>query len=144
MLTTKRFKLYLKLAQSSISWDHSIKVPQVNSTITKINATLFNNNPLFINKKGNRSTNSTSKIKNTIEIRKKCMEKGDRDLVCGTKPHSKGLSFSESYSVFILRINENMKIITLRTTNIIINSNKILITKYNNPSDKCGRMRCYN
>jgi hypothetical protein len=45
---------------------------------------------------GKIRTSSTSKIKNTIAIRKKRSERGRRGIDLGVNPHSKGLLFSRS------------------------------------------------
>ncbi len=47
-------------------------------------------------RKGNIKTNSTSKIKKIIAIRKKRIVKGNRALNLGLNPHSKGLIFSKT------------------------------------------------
>ena len=46
-------------------------------------------------KKGNIKTNSTSKIKKIIEIKKNRIVKGRRALNLGLNPHSNGLIFSK-------------------------------------------------
>jgi len=43
---------------------------------------------------GNKIINSTSKMRNTREIRKNRIEKGSRALNIGVNPHSKGDIFS--------------------------------------------------
>ena len=104
MVTTKCLKLCLKLAQSRSVWDHSRYVPQVNKiTIAKNRALDVGARDEF-NRKGKSKTSSTSKIRNTIAIKKKWVEKGLRDLVWGINPHSKGLSFSDSQNDFMLKI----------------------------------------
>jgi len=45
---------------------------------------------------GNKSTISTSKIRKIIEIRKNRKEKGRREELLGSNPHSKGEFFSRS------------------------------------------------
>jgi len=45
---------------------------------------------------GNNRTISTSKIKKIIEIRKNRKEKGRREELLGSNPHSKGEFFSRS------------------------------------------------
>ena len=45
---------------------------------------------------GKINTNSTSKIKNTIAIKKNRKDKGSRGADLGVNPHSKGLLFSRS------------------------------------------------
>jgi len=76
---------------------------------------------------GNRITNSTSKIKKRIVIKKKCKEKGLRDLFWGINPHSKGSVLSSSNKDFFLRkpaiVNTsppNVKVRTKKEDNIII------------------------
>lgn len=49
---------------------------------------------------GNRRAISTSKIKKITAIRKNWIEKGIREDLIGSNPHSKGLLFSRSISVF--------------------------------------------
>ena len=44
--------------------------------------------------KGNKITSSTSKTRNTKEIKKNRIENGRRALYMGVKPHSKGDIFS--------------------------------------------------
>lgn len=55
---------------------------------------------MLIRASGSRIATSTSKIKNTIVIKKKRREKGIRALLKGSKPHSKGLNFSRSFKDF--------------------------------------------
>lgn len=69
---------------------------------------------------------STSKIKKIIVIKKNRREKGSRDDVFGSKPHSNGDDFSRSEKVFFDR-NE-AKIITIDEIIIII----IVINKIEN------------
>lgn len=45
---------------------------------------------------GKIKTNSTSKIRKTIAIRKKRRDRGKRGVDLGVKPHSNGLLFSRS------------------------------------------------
>lgn len=46
---------------------------------------------------------STSKIKKIIAIKKKCKEKGNRDELKGSNPHSNGEFFSRSLIIFFDR-----------------------------------------
>ena len=55
----------------------------------------------MIKPKGNKIEISISKIKNTIAIRKNRIEKGIREVFLGSKPHSKGETFSRSKIVFL-------------------------------------------
>lgn len=65
---------------------------------------------------GKISAISTSKIKKITAIKKKCNEKGIRDELNGSNPHSKGDDFSRSINLFF-EIKER----------IIINKIKIVI-----------------
>ena len=60
---------------------------------------------------GNKRISSTSKIKNTREIKKNRMEKGIRALNLGVNPHSKGLIFSRLKIIFFLNISPSAIII---------------------------------
>ena len=70
---------------------------------------------------------STSKIKKITAIKKNWREKGIRDDLIGSNPHSNGLLFSRSVSVFfeinLTKIIINIEIIIIRVLIII----KILI-----------------
>lgn len=55
---------------------------------------------------------STSKIKKIIIIKKKRIEKGNREEFIGSNPHSNGDLFSRSLNVFFERIEA--KIITIK------------------------------
>lgn len=59
--------------------------------------------------RGNINTNSTSKIKKIKAIKKKRIEKGNRALNLGEKPHSKGLSFSRSEENFFPKTIPNLQ-----------------------------------
>ena len=61
-------------------------------------------------KKGNINTNSTSKIKKIIAIKKNRIVKGKRALNFGLKPHSKGLIFSNSNEYFLPKLFPSNKI----------------------------------
>lgn len=83
---------------------------------------------------GINKTISTSKIKKIIVIRKNRSEKGNRDELLGSKPHSKGDDFSRSTIVFfdnieaiIIVIIEIHKIII----DIVIKDNIIYINLFN-------------
>lgn len=67
---------------------------------------------------------STSKIKKIIAIKKKRIEKGNRDEFIGENPHSKGESFSRSMIFFLDKIDES--IITIKA---IINRKKAIKNK---------------
>lgn len=54
---------------------------------------------------------STSKIKKIIAIKKNCREKGSREELNGSKPHSNGEFFSRSLIIFFDKIVA--KIITI-------------------------------
>jgi hypothetical protein len=77
---------------------------------------------------GNIKAISTSKIKKINAIKKNCNEKGNRDELNGSNPHSKGEFFSRSKIIFFEIIDEI--IITIKEINsvviIIINSIKII------------------
>ena len=127
MLTTKCYKLYQKFLQSNIFWDHSYNSPNSKriKRIIKINQEISIEDR--VTNKGNNRTNSTSKIKNKIAIRKKWIEKYDRELLWGINPHSKGLSFSWSSYIFFFKennktnkINLNLPITITRLVNIKI------------------------
>ena len=62
-------------------------------------------------RKGNINTNSTSKIKKIIAIRKNRIVKGSRALNLGLNPHSKGLIFSNLKRYFFLKTFPNSKTI---------------------------------
>lgn len=53
---------------------------------------------------GRSRVSSTSKIINTIAIKKKCRENGRRAKFLGSKPHSNGLDFSRSIISFLVVI----------------------------------------
>lgn len=74
---------------------------------------------------------STSKIKKIIEIKKNWREKGKREDLFGSNPHSKGDAFSRSNLVFLEIRNDRIKRIIQR---MIINKKiklkeKIIYTK---------------
>lgn len=73
---------------------------------------------------------STSKIKKITAIKKNCNEKGNRDLVFGSNPHSNGLLFSRSLKVFF--DNSDAMIIITRTKVIIVNPIIIINIIYTN------------
>lgn len=65
-------------------------------------------------------TISISKIRNSTAIRKNWEEKGIRDDLFGSKPHSKGDIFSRSIIVFFLIIVHNIiKIIEIEVAKIM-------------------------
>lgn len=68
---------------------------------------------------GNINAISTSKIKKIIAIKKNWIEKGNRDELKGSNPHSKGVFFSRSKIVFLDKILA--KIITIIAIKVIIN-----------------------
>lgn len=75
---------------------------------------------------------STSKIKKIIAIRKNRSEKGNRDDLLGSNPHSKGEHFSRSINDF-LDINDANIITTteiIKIVNIIAKIEKIIYTKF--------------
>ena len=76
-------------------------------------------------KKGNIKTNSTSKIKKIIAIKKNRIVKGNRALNFGLNPHSKGLIFSKLKIIFFLKILPKAKI-----KNLNINLIRIIKKKY--------------
>lgn len=76
-------------------------------------------------KKGNIKTNSTSKIKKIIEIKKNRIVNGNRALNFGLNPHSNGLIFSKLNKYFLLNRFPNLK-----TTNLRNSLNIITIIKY--------------
>ncbi len=51
---------------------------------------------------------SISKIKKTIAIKKNRIEKGIREVFLGSKPHSKGETFSRSKIVFLENNADNI------------------------------------
>lgn len=59
---------------------------------------------------------STSKIKKIIAIKKNCNEKGKRDDLIGSNPHSKGDAFSRSIKDFFDKIEAS----NITTIEIII------------------------
>lgn len=61
---------------------------------------------------------STSKIKKMIAIKKKCKEKGSRDELNGSNPHSNGEFFSRSLIIFFDKLVA--RIITIKAIIIII------------------------
>jgi len=74
------------------------KISPISSTNKKINRCTIKLGVLKITNfetTGKSSTVSTSKIKKIITNMKNRMENGLRELVKGSKPHSKGLLFSE-------------------------------------------------
>lgn len=60
--------------------------------------------------RGKIRANSTSKIKKITAIKKKFKEKGSREEVLGSNPHSNGLLFSRSEKVFL---DDKFKIINI-------------------------------
>jgi len=65
-------------------------------------------------KKGNKRTNSTSKIKNSRVIKKNRIEKGNRALSLLENPHSKGLNLFRSWKVFCDKTNASRPTILAR------------------------------
>lgn len=53
---------------------------------------------------GNNKIISISKIKNKSANKKNCIENGDRELLIGSNPHSKEVSFAHSNRQFWLTI----------------------------------------
>lgn len=76
---------------------------------------------------------STSKIKKIIVIIKNCREKGNREEVWGSNPHSKGEYFSRSVFFFfeiIIEIKINTQ--AIKKINIaIINRGEIIYINFN-------------
>ena len=66
---------------------------------------------------GKINTISTSKIRKIIVIKKNRREKGSREDLFGSNPHSKGEFFSRSYKDFFDKIEAN-NIITLEINKI--------------------------
>ena len=67
---------------------------------------------------GNKIINSISKIKNTRDTKKKCIEKLFRLLRVGIKPHSKGLNCSlYRVSFFLTRVTR------IKITKVKVNAN---------------------
>ena len=66
---------------------------------------------------------STSKIRNTTAIRKKCMEKGSRALLRGEKPHSKGEYFCGVGDIFLHKVVFNL----IRAREMIIEILEVII-----------------
>jgi hypothetical protein len=80
-------------------------------------------------KNGKRITNSISKIKKIIAIRKNWLENLDRLFSRGVNPHSNGLIFSFSdWDFFVNTIVKNV-IIALRITEIKITLENIIILR---------------
>lgn len=69
---------------------------------------------------GNKRAISTSKIRKITAIRKNRKEKGSREELLGSNPHSKGDLFSRSIIVFFDKIDA--KIITITTIVAKINA----------------------
>ena len=57
--------------------------------------------------RGNNSVISTSKIKKITPTRKNFMQKGNRAIPVGSKPHSKGLVFSFLNVLLYLNLNKS-------------------------------------
>ena len=72
-------------------------------------------------------TNSTSKIRKIKQIRKNRIENGNRELLKGLNPHSKGLYFSLLENNFIPTLIPNKKTTVDKITKINENINPILI-----------------
>ena len=72
-------------------------------------------------------TNSTSKIRKIKQIRKNRIENGNRELLKGLNPHSKGLYFSLLENNFIPTLMPNKKTTIDKITKINENINPILI-----------------
>lgn len=78
---------------------------------------------------------SISNTRNRIAIRKNCEEKGDRDDLFGSNPHSKGEIFSRSIILFFLTtihnvINKIEIVINIIIVNVLIHitfSYKVLL-----------------
>ena len=64
--------------------------------MTSVTPTAVDLNENILNTTGKISRSSTSKIRKITAIRKNRNEKGRRDTVLGSNPHSKGLDFSRS------------------------------------------------
>lgn len=79
------------------------------TTITMAKEKVKNEDPLKAGIKGKIKINSTSKIKKINAIKKNRIEKGRRAEYLGVNPHSKGLIFSRSCSIFILNAEPRNK-----------------------------------
>lgn len=97
-----------------------IKAPSLNSNVNLLGSLI---------KIGKSKTISTSKIKKIIANRKNRKEKGRRADLIGSKPHSKGDSFSRSPIARLERINpklittiDNNKATTLLNSPLNINT----------------------
>jgi hypothetical protein len=78
---------------------------------------------------GNRRAISTSKIRKITAIKKKRSEKGSREELLGSNPHSKGELFSRSIIDFLERI-EAKSITTTASRIIIVAMKEIVIIIY--------------
>lgn len=101
-------------AHSRAPWVHSWYKPA--NRISKKNIPVSVHVMVFVILKilasGSRRVISTSKIRNTIAIRKKRSEKGSRADPLGSNPHSNGEFFSRSLMVF-LEIKEERTMIAI-------------------------------
>lgn len=86
------------LAQSNLPWLDSWIKPanKITRKITSVIPTAVGLNENILSTTGKISKSSTSKIRKITAIRKNRNEKGRRDTVLGSNPHSKGLDFSRS------------------------------------------------
>ena len=78
---------------------------------------------IFISKRGNKITNSVSKIRKIMVIIKNRIEKGDFDFFKGLNPHSNGLFFVSLLifiSLKIIKVICKIKIGIIGIKNIII------------------------
>jgi hypothetical protein len=77
---------------------------------------------------GNINAISTSKIKKIIPIKKNRIEKGNREELKGSNPHSNGDLFSRSYDLFLDNVDaKNITIIAIIKIIIIIENVKNII-----------------
>lgn len=128
-----KFNFFYKF-QFKAPWDHSWKRPIKRIKKNKILESIqFIKLEVFIIEIiGKIKVISTSKIKKIIVIKKNRMEKGIREELKGSKPHSKGEIFSRSKSVFLETKTEifitTWLIIKIKVISII--NNRIIYTKY--------------
>ena len=115
------------VAHSSEPWFHSWYNPIIriskNNILVIVHIIIFDLKGIIVIGKINAI--STSKIKKIIAIKKNRKEKGRREDLIGSNPHSKGDLFSRSSIFFLDKILVN--IITIKEIIIIIIDIKLII-----------------
>lgn len=104
------------------SWNSPIKRIKINNNLLIIHEKILHD--LKIKGRGKIKAISTSKIKKIIAIKKNRIEKGIREDLKGSNPHSNGAAFSRSLIIFFdkieaksIMINEIIIVIKVKIVN---------------------------